>query len=72
MRFSILNRIGLIASIKEGKTYFFVKNLVGSKPHNISLYRLAFTHKSRINIDDVHDDYERLEFLGDAILDAIH
>ena len=40
------------------------------KPNNISLYEEAFTHPS-FNADakTKHCDYERLEFLGDSVLD---
>ena len=39
------------------------------KPKNESIYELAFTHSS-FNADNKshHHDYERLEFLGDAII----
>lgn len=38
--------------------------------HNIELYQVAFTHTSYANEHDV-DSYERLEYLGDAILEFI-
>lgn len=56
---------------KEDKAYSFVKNLIGVKPGDVSIYRLAFTHKSIVDNGQSHLSYERLEFLGDAILDAI-
>ena len=51
-----------------------LKNLLGFKPKNLSVYALALTHKSVIDIEDnlnEYDNNERLEFLGDAILDAV-
>lgn len=50
-----------------------IKNIFGFRPGNIFLYRLAFTHKSasQETIKNLRVDNERLEFLGDAILDAI-
>lgn len=50
-----------------------IKNIFGFRPGNIFLYRLAFTHKSasQETIKDLRINNERLEFLGDAILDAI-
>lgn len=68
MRFPILKRLGLIASGEKDKTFFFIQKLIGAKPQNITLYKLAFTHKS---ISTNLQNNERLEFLGDAILDSI-
>jgi len=36
-------------------------------PRNISLYERAFTHSSFSYENDGVEDYERLEFLGDAV-----
>jgi len=50
-----------------------LKNLLGFVPGNISLYRLAFRHKSVAqNIKKgVKNSNERLEFLGDAVLGSV-
>ncbi|MCX6280599.1 MAG: ribonuclease III [Bacteroidetes bacterium] len=50
-----------------------IKNIFGFRPGNIFLYRLAFTHKSasQETIKNLRVNNERLEFLGDAILDAV-
>lgn len=50
-----------------------IKNIFGFRPGNIFLYRLAFTHRSasQETIGDLRINNERLEFLGDAILDAV-
>jgi len=40
-------------------------------PININLYYQAFTHTSYSNENPSFDSYERLEFLGDAILEFI-
>lgn len=40
-------------------------------PKNIELYRLAFSHSSYVNEKHLKDSYERLEFLGDAVLDLV-
>lgn len=47
--------------------------IIGFYPHDISLYKLALMHKSvmRRNAKGKPVNNERLEFLGDAILDAI-
>ena len=41
------------------------------KPKNINLYKTAFSHSSYANEHKVKNDYERLEFLGDAVLDLV-
>lgn len=42
------------------------------KPHNTELYEVAFTHSSFNNeAKTAHHDYERLEFLGDSVLDFV-
>ena len=42
---------------------------LGIKPKNIALYKTAFSHSSYVNEHKEKHDYERLEFLGDAVLD---
>lgn len=41
------------------------------KPTNINLYSTAVTHSSYTNENPSYPDYERLEFLGDAVLEII-
>lgn len=46
-----------------------LKNILGYKPGNISLYKTALTHRSvREGADE---NNERLEYLGDAVLSAL-
>ena len=40
-------------------------------PKNKQLYFTAFSHSSYVNEHRVKNDYERLEFLGDAVLDLV-
>ena len=41
-------------------------------PKHVSLYEQAFTHSSyNADANTKHHDYERLEFLGDAVLDCV-
>ncbi len=47
-----------------------LQNVLGFKPGNIALYELALQHRSK-SYDDVADNNERLEYLGDAILGAV-
>ena len=53
--------------------YNSIKNIFGFYPGNIFLYKLAFLHRSAGSeiLQGVRLNNERLEFLGDAILDAI-
>jgi ribonuclease III len=50
-----------------------LKNILGFLPRNFELYQLAFIHKSASHFvfDQVRVNNERLEFLGDAILDSL-
>jgi ribonuclease-3 len=50
-----------------------IKEITGIKPKNLNIYRRAFTHKSSGEKDanGYRINYERMEFLGDALLDAV-
>ena len=41
------------------------------EPKDMSLYKNAFSHSSYVNEHKAKNDYERLEFLGDAVLDLV-
>lgn len=58
---------------KEKELYSSLFRIIGFYPHDISYYKLALMHKSimRRNAKGKPVNNERLEFLGDAILDAI-
>lgn len=49
----------------------FVKQRFGYRPKNTLLFKKALTHKSISNNNDDEVSNERLEFLGDAILDSV-
>ena len=57
---------------KDKELYSSLYRIIGFYPHDISLYKLALMHKSmfRRNAKGKPVNNERLEFLGDAILDA--
>ncbi len=59
--------------LKEKELYSALFNIFGFYPHRIHYYKLALMHKSvtRRNEKGRPLNNERLEFLGDAILDAI-
>jgi ribonuclease III len=50
-----------------------IKHMVGSKPFNLSLYKLAIKHVSvaEETINGFKISNERLEYLGDAVLGAV-
>jgi ribonuclease-3 len=57
----------------EKELYHSIKNIFGFYPENISLYKLAFRHKSvaQESFHGIKISNERLEYLGDAILSAV-
>ena len=58
---------------KEKELYLSLYKITGQYPRNIQYYKVAFVHKSvaRRTLKGKPLNNERLEFLGDAILDAI-
>ena len=51
----------------------FLKNILGFKPKNVDIYKMAFIHSSASSKDAVGKriNNERLEYLGDAVLSAV-
>lgn len=59
---------------QEGGIFFDeMKQILGFDPVNLDLYRRAFTHRSSNKLDENGHpiNYERLEFLGDAMLGSV-
>lgn len=58
---------------KEKEFYSAIYDILGFYPHNISLYKIALMHSSvhHKGKNGKQENNERLEFLGDAILDAV-
>jgi ribonuclease III len=57
----------------NGIFFIQLKKVLEFKPKNVQIYKTAFTHRS-MNIKDGEGNainYERLEFLGDAMLGAV-
>ena len=46
-------------------------NKLNIKPKDIKLYNTAFSHSSYANEHKAKNDYERLEFLGDSVVDLV-
>lgn len=60
-------------SKNDGNFFVSIQKILGFKPKNIKFYKTAFTHRS-MNIKDSQGhpiNYERLEFLGDAMLGSV-
>ncbi|MGB0789130.1 MAG: ribonuclease III [Marinirhabdus sp.] len=57
----------------HGDFFLAIRKLLGFKPKNITIYEEAFTHGSlnEKTSEGNPQNYERLEFLGDAILGAV-
>lgn len=57
----------------DGDFFLAIKKMLVFKPKDISLYEKAFTHRStnEKNSEGHSQNYERLEFLGDAMLSAV-
>lgn len=58
-------------SKKELDLIRFIIKQFGYRPKKLELFQRALTHKSISNITDGLSPNERLEFLGDAIFDAV-
>lgn len=68
---NITDRIRLLFR-KEKEPYFRFYKILGFYPHNIEIYKQALLHKSSsVKTQGRLVNNERLEFLGDAILDAV-
>lgn len=46
-------------------------NRLNIKPNELKYYETAFQHSSYVNENHLKNDYERLEFLGDAVLELV-
>lgn len=68
----IQNKIRLF-KLKNKEPYLSLYNILGFYPNNIRLYEQAFIHRSvsASQYGKRSNNNERLEFLGDAVLDAI-
>ena len=58
---------------KDGNFFLRLQQIIGFKPKNQEIYYKAFTHRS-MNLKDEKGNplnYERLEFVGDAMLSSV-
>lgn len=60
-------------SPEDGIFFTDIKKILGFEPVNIDYYKKAFTHRSsnKLDVSGNPMNYERLEFLGDAMLSAV-
>lgn len=60
-------------SEKDKRLITAINTIVGSKPLNLKLYKLATLHSSMAQVNNLgqKESNERLEYLGDAILGAV-
>tara|TARA_R110001583_G_scaffold48522_1_gene152021 strand:+ start:8185 stop:8925 length:741 start_codon:yes stop_codon:yes gene_type:complete len=71
---SFIRKIIKTRTTKEEFFYVSLKKLLGFTPKNIQFYKKAFIHRSIKEVDKetgLRINYERLEFLGDAMLSAV-
>ncbi len=70
---NFIDRIKLSFRNKDKELYLSLYDILGFYPHNISYYKMALMHKSIMHRNSYGKpvNNERLEFLGDAILDAV-
>jgi ribonuclease-3 len=69
LRMPILNS----HSKEDGDFFMGIRQIIGFRPKDLSIYKKAFIHRS-LHLKDPFGNplnYERLEFLGDAMLGAI-
>jgi ribonuclease-3 len=60
-------------SLEDGIFFDAITDILGFPPVNLDYFRKAFTHRSSNKLDENGNafSYERLEFLGDAMLSSI-
>jgi ribonuclease-3 len=70
---SVIRNILNSRSSKDGNFFIAIQKILGFKPKNINFYKKAFTHRSLNQRDEDGNaiNFERLEFLGDAMLSAV-
>ncbi|SDR89362.1 RNAse III [Gillisia sp. Hel1_33_143] len=70
---SVIRNILNSRSSKDGNFFMAIQKILGFKPKNIGHYKKAFTHRSLNQKDQEGNavNFERMEFLGDAMLSAV-
>ncbi|MCP4882381.1 MAG: ribonuclease III [Flavobacteriales bacterium] len=70
---NLIRKITSSHSAKDEEFIMAIRKILGYRPKKVDFYKEAFTHSSlkRVNEQGNPMNYERLEFLGDAILGAV-
>lgn len=70
---NLIRKITSSHSVKDEEFILAIKKILGYRPKKVEFYKEAFTHSSlkKVNQKGNALNYERLEFLGDAILGAV-
>ena len=73
MLFSNVISLIKLLFVKDKELYVFIHRITGFYPRDIKPYKLAMVHRSKpVKLADGHwANNERLEFLGDAVLDNV-
>ena len=60
-------------SLEDGIFFDSMRGILGFEPKTLEYYKKAFTHRSSNKLDNQGNaiNYERLEFLGDAMLSSV-
>ncbi len=69
---SLFSKVGKTPAGKSNRIKA-LENIIGTPIEEPSLFQRALRHRSMLSLDQYakYDSYERLEFLGDAVLDLI-
>ncbi len=72
MKFNPLNKLRLLTNSRQ-EPFLSLRKILGFSPGNLELYNLALRHRSMPLKNEKGEliNNERLEFLGDAVLNAI-
>lgn len=70
---NLIRKITNSHTAKDEEFIMAMKKILGYRPRKVHFYQEAFTHSSlkKVNSNGKPMNYERLEFLGDAILGAV-
>ena len=70
---NLIRKITNSHSEQDEEFVIAIKNILGYRPRKIEFYKEAFTHSSlkEMNKNGYAMNYERLEFLGDAVLGSV-
>ncbi|MGB7842582.1 MAG: ribonuclease III [Salinimicrobium sp.] len=70
---SVIRKILNSRSSRGGNFFIDLTGIIGFRPKNLNYYKKAFTHRSLNKKDEKGNavSFERMEFLGDAMLSAV-